>query len=1010
MNMAKKRVTGVLLITLAVWLGVMTGTSFAQPSFKASFRSLAEGAKKSGGKEACLTTLLNQNLAPMIIDGLKEKSLGGMKGSIRAIVGGRNFTPADIDSTGIPFLCPASGLGGSTIYHDGGAWPNSGGNPDKDDGVSNFGSDQAEEIYDYDGNGHYPKAVLRYIGAHCYIFVPVMNFPTLPKFISSTEQETPAAKSAWGMYWPDTAGWSQGRYYYAPATGAKTLEPRYVLGSDKNLARMKLKELADEFDGNIYPRMREYFGSEPDVDGDPKVFILLDDIRDGQGSFRGYVWKANQFKNSVYPRSNEKELIHLDLFPTFLLSAQQGYRTIAHEFTHLIAFNEGDIVTGTDINQKDLWIEEGFTQYASYVYDKSHTPNVDEFIKKPDTPLTIWDHNEPYANYGVSYLLTFYLMEQYGKNNPQTFMRNMVKDKARGITVYDNALKGFNTTFKEVFSDFTVANFLNKTRKMDGSPLNDGKWGYFIDNDYDSTNDMGVNERLPVKFSERVILGPKGATRSGNVNPWAADYIEMSGNTGNVNIGFDGDDRTEFKCAVIKRGPQVDPTVEFIYLNEKQAGNLIIQNYGYGNTYENLILVPSIVSAGNQVQGTYVFSASFADLKLAMFPNPVFENELHIIVRTTDKFASTPRLQITYQGEQGYLVMTAINDSTYITNYKVKNSGEGELDAYGTTINGQILSNKLKFSAVYYPPRSQGSLSASFAALQVPPGAVKNGGLFMLSVNSAEVSYPGLTNLSRLVDVSIPGNAAQSPLTLQIPTRVTGIQANHRLGLFEAGDKGAKYLGEAILDGATFTASISKGGTVFVAEDGAAPVVKVEEENTEENRIVFKLEDLGAGIDPKSIAVRSKDRLLPVAFDPTTGRATVQTQSLGKGTHDLEIQVADKLGNTSQSRISAQFAGPLSRREMVVFPSPARTFAKFRVTYNGTGAAAMGIEATVREIHGEEVYSTVLRHIGDGIYEATWNLRNYDGKEVANGPYLLELDVWGNGQETKERRKFAVLR
>ena len=269
--------------------------SFAADPIAPSVRAaaLAQARQAKNGGDACLSMLLNRNLPPYEVN-MSSEGFQGVRGNIRAIVGGRNYTAADIDSAEVPFYT-VNGVGLTPLLHDGGEWPGTGGNPDADDGRPSFSIDWAGEIYDIDRNGHYPKAVLRYIGSHCYIFVPVMFFPTLPRGISSTEEETPAAKSEWGLAWPDTLGWGGDVYYYAPATGAKTLEPRYVLGSDKNLARLKLKEMADEFDSRIYPKMREYFGNEPDVDQDAKIFIILDDIRDGVGSFRGYFWAANQY-------------------------------------------------------------------------------------------------------------------------------------------------------------------------------------------------------------------------------------------------------------------------------------------------------------------------------------------------------------------------------------------------------------------------------------------------------------------------------------------------------------------------------------------------------------------------------------------------------------------------------------------------------------------------------------------------------------------------------------------
>ena len=77
--------------------------------------------------------------------------------------------------------------------------------------------------------------------------------------------------------------------------------------------------------------MKEWFGDEPDVDGDSKIFILLDDIRDGQGTYRGYFYAVNEFPRTTYPISNEKELLMIDIYPSYTSAPAQTYGTIAHE-------------------------------------------------------------------------------------------------------------------------------------------------------------------------------------------------------------------------------------------------------------------------------------------------------------------------------------------------------------------------------------------------------------------------------------------------------------------------------------------------------------------------------------------------------------------------------------------------------------------------------------------------------------------------------------------------------
>jgi hypothetical protein len=967
---------------------------------------------RKAGLDADLGPFVNASLLSQPVE--INASEFGIKGSMRAVVGGRNFSAADVDSAMIPFST-SNGYGLSNLFHDGGEWPGTGGNPTADDGASSFGTDQAGEIYDLDGNGHYPKAVLRYIGTHCYIFVPVMYFPTLPRPLSSSEAETPPAQAAWGMYWPDSINMQNGPYYYAPDANGTVLEPRYVLGADKNYARLKLKEMADQFDAIIYPKIREHFGSEADIDGDPKVFILLDDIRDGSGVFRGYFWAGNQFPRSSQSLSNEKELLNIDLFPSFVMAQTDTYGTLAHEFTHMVIFNENYRVENGQLVGMQRWLEEGLTQYAQHLYDGKFTTNLDEFIKKPDTILAedrildVWLGSSPFANYGASFLWMYYLVEKYGGSNLPGFLKTIVRHRDGGMGSIDAVLKNHNTDSKKVFADWVIANYLDKTRKRDGSLLNDGKWGYNVDNDFNEANNIGKYERLPVKFSEKVILTEKVTARSSNVSPWAADYIEISGNTGNLNLAFDGDDRAQFNAAVIKRGTQIDPAVDFIYLNDRQAGNTIIQNYGYNNAYENLVLVPMVVQNNNYQKMSYVYSASFDDLKVAIFPNPAFENHLHIIVRTEKKFSSEPRLQMTYEGEQGYLVMTPINDSTYMTNYTLKQSGEGLIVANGTNSDGVILSNQLKFSAVYYPPNSQGLLSASFVALNIPAGSLRSGGTVIVAAPENPVSYVGIDRVSQNVDVALPVEKADKAIEIRIPVNMNSAASSAKAGLYRSTSSGHKCQGPVTIDEGHARGQIDFSGSLFVAVDEVAPVIVSEAQSMPNGWLAVSADDLGSGIDPTSIRATYAGRQLPVK-PGDDGSFMVDASSLRDGEYQISVSVADNAGNIANASVRAAISAPNSLTQVVTYPNPANRFVNMRATFSGPANAAADVKVKIVDVSGHKVVELPLAHKGSGVYEVRWDLLNSKGKQVANGVYFAEFQAGLAGQTARERRKIAVLR
>ena len=172
--MANKQLNQIL--TLALGAIFATQLAFASDVTEKS-REISSMAKKRDEQAVKLGMTVDTGalLRSYLPDNLPSDAIkkAPVHTSMRAVVGGVNFTSADVDNTMIPFAT-FNGLNSTALFHDGGEWPSYNGNTTDDDGKGS-GESQAREIYDYDGNGHYPKACLRYIGAHCYIFVPIIT-------------------------------------------------------------------------------------------------------------------------------------------------------------------------------------------------------------------------------------------------------------------------------------------------------------------------------------------------------------------------------------------------------------------------------------------------------------------------------------------------------------------------------------------------------------------------------------------------------------------------------------------------------------------------------------------------------------------------------------------------------------------------------------------------------------------------------------------------------------------
>ena len=1005
--MAKKYLS--TIFSMLIGSVVAANTAFAANlAVGGDIKSIAEkqGIKAAKiGSHVDATSLLNSTLPTNLPNDAFKKS--PVNASLRAVVGGVNFTSADVDNTMIP-VATKNAVTLQDLFHDGGEWPGFAGNPTSDDGVGS-GENQAKEIYDYDGNKHYPKACLRYIGSHCYIFVPVMFFPTLPKTLSSSEQETPKAYVSWNMSWPHNP-----LLKYSPdATDGVVLEPRFILGSDKATAKLTLSKIADEFDSNIYPKIREYLGTEPDIDGDPKIFIFLDDIRDTTNSNLGYFYAGNQLSRSSVSVSNEKEILFLDIYRLYQ-DRNELMGTVAHEFSHMVMFNEAYYLKDGILMGLAKWLEEGITQYMQFIYNGKYSSNLDEFIHNPDTILvddriSVWNGTNPFANYGASFLWTYYVIEKYGYANIPNFLKGVIRAKVDGgVKNYDSVLKSSNTTFQKVFQDWVVANYLDKCYKSDGvTLLNEGKWGYKVDCDKDTSNDIGYSQKLPVPATENFTLSSEMNTRSGSVNSWAGDCIQLSGNNGNLNLAFDGSNNGTFACAVVKKGTSVDTTCEFMTLDANQAGNLVVQNYGTTGTYETILLIPMVCSNYNYEKLSYVYSGSFDDLRVAIFPNPIYENFLHIIVRTDKEFASEPRVQMTYNGKQGYLVMTPINSTTYMTNYTVTADGEGTIVCSGTNKNGVILSNSLNFSASYYARGSSGSLSASYAVVDVPQGAFSNAGTVILASSNNNTSYDGIVRMSKNIDLAIPVDQADKALQITIPISSEVSVDKTKAGLYRATTSGHKWVGPVTLTDGKAKGSIDVSASLFVAVDETAPIISNSAEFRGNGKYAVKISDVGSGINSSSIKVVCGGKEVKSSFSDDL--VVFDTADMKGNSKVFEITASDNSGNTARASVRAA-VGDNILSQAFAYPNPAKTHSVIRAVVTGANLGGGVGSVKIYDMSGHKVIEGSLTDMNNGVYEYDWNLLNKKNKLVANGAYFADIKLNVSGNSHKERIKIAVLR
>jgi hypothetical protein len=219
------------------------------------------------------------------------------------------------------------------------------------------------------------------------------------------------------------------------------------LGGEESI-KTKTMNIQNEFDNTIYPRIIDLAGhpngSLGDIDGDPRIFILFSDSHN-------YYFEGNEIE---YNYSNHCEMVYINYRFYEPTHEHWLYPTIAHEFHHLIWFN-------------NEWDEPPFTlealaQYATYHagYLDSYNnlvPQVASYLPYPDNSAIYWNNNR---DYGSTYLFAFYIAEKYGVQ----ILRDLIKEDSDGPHGIEAVLAkaGYPISFNELFMNWITAITIDK--------------------------------------------------------------------------------------------------------------------------------------------------------------------------------------------------------------------------------------------------------------------------------------------------------------------------------------------------------------------------------------------------------------------------------------------------------------------------------------------------------------------------------------------------------------------
>ncbi|MFH1657153.1 MAG: peptidoglycan-binding domain-containing protein [bacterium] len=381
--------------------------------------------------------------------------------------------------------------------------------------------------------------------------------------------------------------------------------------------KASLSALAQEFESKIYPELTVIYGSEwkPGVDNDERITVLIHSMVEGAG---GYVRTEDEYFAAQAQHSNQREMVYLNS----LYALQPRLKSfLAHEFTHLIIFNQKDKKYKIS---EEIWLNEARADHSPALlgYDQEYLGSnlqqrIDLFLDAPSDSLTEWLNDKD--DYGALNLFTQYLVDHYGVK----VLVDSLHSPRIGIASLNEALQknGYTQDFAQIFNDWTVAIYINDCQVGE-------KYCYKSEN----LKALKVTPQINfLPYADKASL-----SRTDYTKDWAGNWYKISGGKNSLKLKFTGSDQAKFKVLYVITGANQE--VGVLELDKNQEGIIYVPDFRSGN--KSLTILPTLQNkllGFNGQEESYQFS--FVASVIEMTPAEEAEAEAVLIEKLKQQIA-----------------------------------------------------------------------------------------------------------------------------------------------------------------------------------------------------------------------------------------------------------------------------------------------------------------------------------------------------------------------------------
>ena len=389
--------------------------------------------------------------------------------------------------------------------------------------------------------------------------------------------------------------------------------------------KSSLSFLSQEFEERIYPTLTSAYGSEwnPGIDNDERITVLFHPMKESAG---GYIRTDDGYYKEQAPYSNLREMIYLN---SSYVNESIAKSFLAHEFTHLIVFNQKDKTYGVS---EDTWLNEARADYAPTLvgYDDEYLGSnlqqrISIFLDYPSDSIIEWTNHK--KDYGALNLFTQYLVDHYGVE----ILVDSLHSAKTGIASLNQALQkqGYAQDFSQIFTDWTITVLVNDCE---------------LGEKYCYKNENLKDLRVAPQINFLPYASPASLSRTDLIQEWSGNWYKISGGKKALKFEFTGDLDVQFKVPYIIEDSGIKQ-IGLLEFNEKGESIIYISDFRIEN--KSLAIIP-LVQGGN-TEESYQFSFVASAIEKTPEEEEILEEELIIQLQARIKELQTAIARIQAQ-------------------------------------------------------------------------------------------------------------------------------------------------------------------------------------------------------------------------------------------------------------------------------------------------------------------------------------------------------------------------